>query len=234
MERWQPDGEVATPRWAPTIDRLFFGLAEPTHGRKTLRLATLPVATGEPTLVWPDQRWQLEGLDIAPALPAAPAADAPRLAPVTDAQIQIAAGSAVFGVREQLAAADGAEFVVWTETLEGREIAGINCRFDLPVTVAEDLLELRVRAVARTTRAGQDAVLRMSIYNPVEQRFDIVVEQAANDTTAQTMQFRTSSLRHVTREKQLRVTVIGDVPAGDRAELHIDQVQLELVARAGT
>ncbi|MBL8726988.1 MAG: PD40 domain-containing protein [Planctomycetes bacterium] len=232
-ERWQPAGEVGTPRWAPTMDRLFFGLAEPVQGRATLRLATLPVAGGEPTLVWPDQRWRLDGLDVAPALPPAPAATPPRLAPVTDAQIQIAAGSAVFGVRQQLATADGDEFVVWTETFEGREVAGINCRFDLPVAAAEDLLALRVRAVARVTRGGPDTMLRMSIYNPVDQRFDIVVERAANDTAAQAMEFRTSSLRHVTRERQLRVTVIGDLPIGATAELHVDLVQVELVVRAG-
>jgi hypothetical protein len=231
-ERLQPDGEVAMPRWAPTMDRLFCGLAEPGAGRATRRLAMLPVASGEPVLLWPDERWQLEGLDLAPTLPAAPAAAAPRLAPVTDAQIQIATGSAAFGVRQQLVHADGDEFVVLTSTIAGREIAGINCRFDLPVAAADDVLELHVRAVARTSRAGQGAMLRMSIYNPVDERFDTVVEFAADDTSPRTMQFRTSSLRHVTREKQLRVTVIGDLPDGDTAELRIDQVQVELVARA--
>lgn len=231
-ERWRPNGEVALPRWAPAMDRLLFGLAEPAEGRATLRLASLPLPAGEPVLLWPDQRWRLDGLDVLAALPGAPAAAAPRLVPVTDAEIQIAAGSAVFGTRSQLAAADGDEFVVFTETFEGREVAGINCRFDLPVSVAEDVLELRVRSVARTSRADPGTMLRMSIYNPVDERFDIVVERPAGGTAAQTMQFRTASLRHVTREKQLRVTVIGDVPAGATAELHIDLVQVELIARS--
>jgi hypothetical protein len=45
------------------------------------------------------------------------------------------------------------------------------------------------------------------------------------------LEFRTSSLRHVTREKQLRFTVIGDLPAGDTAQLRIDLAEVVLVAR---
>lgn len=227
----QPIGDVALPRFAPAADRLFFGLAEPTLGRPTLRLSVLPLAGGEATLLWPDQRWRLEGFDVAATLPPAPAANAPVPAPVTDAQIQVASGSAAFGARQQLVGVDGDEFVVWTQTLEGREIAGINCRFDLPVAAAEDVLELRVRAVAHTDRADGDAKLRMSIYNPVDERFDTVVE-LPGATTPQTLQFRTASLRHVTSERQLRVTVIGDLPAGATAQLRIDQVQVDVVTRA--
>ena len=226
-----PNGEVATPRWSPDAARLYFGLAEPQAGRATLRLATLPVTGGEPLLLWPDERWRLEGLDVLPALVPRPAADAPRLLPVEEAQVQIASGSAAFGTRSQLAVEDGDALVVWTGTFDLREVAGINCRYDLPVAAAEDVLELRVRAVARTTRADGDAVLRMSIYNPVDERFDTVVERAATDTSPLEMTFRTGSLRHVTREKQLRVTVIADLPNGPTAQLHVDLVEVELVAR---
>lgn len=226
-----PNGEVGTPRWSPDATRLFFGLAEPQPGRATLRLATVPVTGGEPLLLWPDERWRLEGLDVLPSLPPAPAAAAPRLLPVDEAQVQIASGSTAFGTRSQLAQEDGDALVVWTGTFDLREVAGINCRYDLPVTAAEDVLELRVRAVARTTRADGDAVLRMSIYNPVDERFDTVVERPATDTSPHEMTFRTSSLRHVTREKQLRVTVIADLPNGPTAQLHVDLVEVQLVAR---
>ena len=230
----QPQGDVSTPRFAPANDRVWFGIAEPSAGRGTLRLATLPVTGGTPTLVWPDERWNLEGFDLAAALPAATAAATPVSLDVTNATVQIAAGSAVFGARQQLATADGDSFRVATATSAGREIAGINCRFDLPVATAEDTLELRIRAVASSTRAGADCTLRMSIYNPVDERFDTVVELPAPTTTARTMTFRTSSLRHVTRERQLRVTVIADLAPGAAADLLIDEVAVELVARSGS
>ena len=45
------------------------------------------------------------------------------------------------------------------------------------------------------------------------------------------MQFRTSSLRHVTRGLQFRVTVIADLEPGDPADLWIDLVEVVLVPR---
>lgn len=227
-----PIGDVALPRFAPANDRLWFGIAEPGAGRATMRLATVATAGGTAALVWPDERWSLEGFDLVPALAPAPVAAAPVALDVQSANVQIAAGSAAFGNRSQLQSADGDEFVVVTETLDGREVAGINVRFTLPIAAATDVLELRIRAVARSTRAGGDSVLRMSIYNPVDERFDTAFETPAA-TTARTMTFATSSLRHVTAQRELRVTVIADVAPGAAAELHIDEVAVDLVARSG-
>ena len=229
--RYQPAGEVALPRWTPAGDQLLFGLAEPTAGRATLRLASLPVAAGAPALLWPDERWQLEGVDVLPSFVATPNAQAPALLDVTKAQVQLAAGQVQSAARAQLASADGDEYAVFTETSDGHEVAGISCRFDLPVASPDDVLELRVRAIAHTDRVGGDTQLRMSIYNPVDQRFDTAVEVAPASTAAQTMTFSTTSLRHVTREKQLRVTVVGEVAAGARTTLHIDLVEVFLVQR---
>lgn len=225
-------GEADLPRFCPAGDRILFGLAEPRLGRGTLRLAMLPAGGGEPVLLWPDERWRLEGVDALPALPAAPAAAAPVPLDVTGATIQIAAGNGQYGARAQLAAADGDEFTVLTETSGGHEIAGINCRFDLPVAAAEHVLELRVRAVARVGRTGGDTALRMSVYNPVDERFDTAVELLPLDTAPHTLGFRTASLRHVTRERQFRVTVVGEIAAGARSELRVDLVEVVLVARA--
>lgn len=229
--RYQPAGEVDLPRWTPTGDQLLFGLAEPTAGRATLRLASLPVAAGDPVLLWPDERWRLEGIDVLPTFAAVPSAQAPVRLDVTKAQVQLAAGQVQSVSRAQLASADGDEYEVFTETSDGHEVAGISCRFDLPVAAPEDVLELRVRAIARTDRIGGDTQLRMSIYNPVDERFDTAVERAPTSTAAQTMQFSTTSLRHVTREKQLRVTVVGEVATGARTTLHIDLVEVFLVQR---
>lgn len=224
-----PAGDVRAPRWTPSSDRIWFGLAEPSAGRATLRLAAIAAAGGAPTLVWPDERWRLEGFDLAPDLEPAPATSPPMALDVTDAEVQIAAGAAAFGVRPQLAATDGNEFRIVTTAFDGREVAGINCRFDLPVPAAIDVVELRIRAVARATRSDGDSVLRMSIYNPVDERFDTAVEVAAA-TDARTMEFRTSSLRHVTDDRQLRVTVIADLAPGPAGDLLIDEVFVEFVA----
>jgi len=226
-----PNGTVSTPRVSPNGAAVFFGLAEPAAGRTALRLATVPIAGGEPVLVWPDERWQLNGLDLLPSLPPAPSAAAPQTLDVTQAQVQIATATSTSGSRERLVAVDGDELEITTATIDGREVAGINVRFDLPVAAAADVLDFRVRLVARTTRTGADSWLRCSLYNPVDERFDTVVELPAA-TTATTLAFRTSSLRHVTAEKQLRVTVIGDLAPGDRADLRVDLVEVVVVVRA--
>jgi ribosomal protein S3AE len=59
------------------------------------------------------------------------------------------------------------------------------------------------------------------------------VELAPASTSLQTMTFSTSSLRHVTRQRELRVTVIADIAPGERSELRVDLVEVVLVARDG-
>ncbi len=230
--RLQALGELGWPRFAPAGDRLWFGIAEPLQGRTALRLAHAPLTSGAAVLAWPDARWQLTGLDLRGTLAAVPAAAAPTTLDVTRATLEIAAGSNVSGTKAMLVSADASEYLVETTTFDGREIAGINVKFDLPVTAATDVLELRVRSVARSTRIDASSRLRMSIYNPVDQRFDTCVELAPSTTGVQTMEFTTSSLRHVTQQKQLRVTVIADLEPGARAQLWIDQVEVALVARS--
>ena len=226
-----PNGDIGTPRVAPAQDRVFFGLAEPAAGRATRRLAMVPLAGGTPVLLWPDERWLLTGLDLLPSLPAAPAPGVTTPLDVTQAQLQIATATAVFGARSQLTAADGDEYEVTTATVEGREVAGLNVRFDLPVAAATEVQEVRVRLVLRASRSGGDSVLRTSIYNPLDERFDTAVELPAA-TTATTLTFTTSSLRHVTAEKQLRITTIADLAPGARARLFVDLVEVVMVAAA--
>lgn len=229
-------GDLSWPRVAPAGDRVWFGLDEPAAGRAGPRLAWLqlpPPTDPAPVLLWPDERWRLQGLDLLPSLPALPLARPPERLDVTRADVQFAYGSSVFGTRAQLASADGDEFLLTTATDgDGGEVAGINCRFDLPVVDAAEALELRARVVARSSRVGGGSVLRVSLYNPVDERFDTAVELAPASTDPQTLAFTTSSLRHVTRAKQVRVTVVADLAAGDRAELRVDLVEVVLVARS--
>ena len=232
--RLVPVGDITTPRFTPSQDRIWFGLAEPTLGRGTLRLASLPVASGDPVLEWPDERWLLQGIDFLPTFPAAPAAGPATTLDTMRATLQLAAGATIGGGKPELVSADGDTFRLNTETVDGREVAGASLRFTLPVTAATDVLEVRVRALCRTSRSDGDSVLRMSIYNPVDERFDTVVERSAAGTGMQTMTFSSASLRHLTAEKQLRVTVIGDLAPGNRGELEIDLVEVTMVVRAGS
>jgi hypothetical protein len=49
---------------------------------------------------------------------------------------------------------------------------------------------------------------------------------------ARTRAFSRRRCDHVTRQRQLRVTVIGDVAPGARTELAVDLVEVVLVAKA--
>ncbi len=232
VEVWHSTaGSIDLPAFAPAGDRLFCGLDEPAAGRSGSRLAWLGAAQATPVLAWPDQRWLLRGIDMVPGLPARPNAAPPLSLPVQDAQLQLGFGSSASGNRQDLASLDGEEVVVRTAASDGRQVGGVNVRFDLPTDDATNVLEVRVQVVARLARSGGDSVLRLSIYNPVDERFDTVVEQLVADGTARQLAFRTDSLRHVTRERQFRLAVIGDVVAGDPTDLAIDLVAVDLVLR---
>ena len=226
-------GQAGYPRFSPTAERIWFGLAEPDVGRQTLRLAHMPLTQGLPTLVWPDERYELNGLDFLPIAPGPEAPDAPVRLDVTAATVQLAAGSNAFGAIEQLSEDDDFEYYLATTTINDREIAGINCRFELPVAEAEDVLEIQVRCVVRASRIDGDSLFRISLRNPSDNRYDTVVEQTPSSIGEQTMEFRTSSLRHVTRERALQFNVIADIDEGERVDFWIDMVEVVIVPRAG-
>ncbi|HLQ38930.1 MAG TPA: hypothetical protein VK348_14065 [Planctomycetota bacterium] len=231
-ELLDPAGEVRQPRWSPRGDRVFAAISQPLAGRAGLRLSVVPAAGGEPLLLQPDDRFTTDGIEVLPALAPMPAAAAPQLLDVDGAVVSVAAGTAVAGSRRDLRAADGSDVVLVTTSFNGREIAGLDCRFTLPVGAASDVLALRVRIVARISRSSADSFLRASLFDVQEQRSDTVAEFGAPGTAARTLQFATQSLRHVAQQRQFMVTVIADLDGSSRAELHIDQVEVQLVARA--
>lgn len=226
-------GELGYPRLSPTGERVWFGLAEPDSGRQSLRLAHLPIAGGPPTLSWPDERWQLYGLDFLPDAPAPEAADTAVRLNVEEATIQLAVASNAFGATEQLSDDDDFEYYLSTATSNDREVAGLNCRFNLPVTEPEDVLEVQVRCVVRASRVGGESVFRISLRNLTDNRYDTVVELTPTSTGEHTMEFRTSSLRHVASEKELQFNVIADIDEGDRVDFWIDMVEVVIVPRVG-
>ena len=107
----------------------------------------------------------------------------------------------------------------------------MSCRFSLPVDAPEDVYELRVRAQARVSRIDGAPVLRMSLRNLADNRFDTVVELTPPTTDEQELSFRTDSLRHVTTDRDFEFTVIADLEPGDPADFWIDLVEVELVPR---
>lgn len=230
-EVFAPTGYVAQPRYSPTMDRFWFGLAEPDVGRQTLRLAHLPVAGGSATLLWPDERWQLNGIDFLPvATPTEVPGPAERL-DVREIDMQIALARNSFGSLAQLSDDDDNEYYLQTAESGNRQIAALNCRFGLPIEDPEDMLEVRVRAIVRSSRIDGDSVFRMSIRNLTDNRYDTVVELTPMSTGEQLMEFRTSSLRHITEEKVLQFTVITDLDDGEFADVWVDMVEVVLVPR---
>lgn len=224
-------GTIDHPTFAPGGDRWFFGLAEPAQGRDELRLAWLRTGETTATLAWPDRRWRLEGCEVLANAPALPAAAAPLDLAIESAQLQLAYGTPTAGDRADLRTADGQEVRVRTATSDGRQVAGISLRLDLPTDSAENLATLDVEVAARALRAGAGCRLRVSLYNPVDERFDTVAEREVADTTLRTLRFRTDSLRHVTRERQVRFTVIADLAPGEASELAVDLVAVRAAFR---
>jgi dipeptidyl aminopeptidase/acylaminoacyl peptidase len=227
-----PGGVVRLPRWSPQGDRVFFGLEQPLQGRAGLRLAALNLGGSTPLLVEPGEQWLCDGLDVFKDLPPLPPALAPLAVDVADAEIQIASGARVQGDSRSLRNADGDVLALATATFDGNEVAAINCRVTLPIARPDDLLEAHVQVIARITRADAGSALRSSMHNPVAERFDTVVELANPGTGMRTFAFSTQSLAHVTNERQLRFTVVGEIAPGAAAELQVDQVQLTIVRRA--
>ena len=228
---FDPSGDVCRPRYSPQADRLFLGISQPLQGRPGLRLSSLLADGSDPLLLLPDKRFQLDGLEVLPALPAVDPADAPRPLDTLQAGLLIEAGIPVLGDQTMLGDADGAELILATETYGVHEVAGIDCTFTLPADLDTDLLALRIEATFRVTRIGGDTVLRLALGNPVESRQDTVVEVAPTSTAATTLSFATASLAHISRQRRFTVGVICEIEHGARAEMHIDQVRAVLVPR---
>lgn len=226
-----PDGDVARPRWSPSADRVFLALSQPGQGRPGLRLARVLADGTNPALLLPDERLQCDGIDVLATMAPEPAADAPVALDPADAEVQLAAGRVLQGNPTLLRAPEGAALTLATQTFERTEIAGINVKFTLPVADAADVLELRVRARCAVSRTDADTWLRLTLHNPVEGRFDTVTELQPGGTGLHTLAFAVASLAHVTRERQVRVGVIGEIGAGARAEFAVDHLELVLVRR---
>ena len=226
---FDPQGEVRMPRYAPTADRIVCGIAQPGQGRQGLRLSMLDAGGTNPRLIEPGENWVLHGVDVFPAMVQAPVEALTETLPLSSLQLQLSAGAVTQGGKNQLASEDNQSMVIATDTFLDHEIAGINCRYTLPGATPGEIVAIRARITARVSRSDANTTLRTSLFNPVGERFDTVAEVVNPGTGMRTLTFTTQSLAHVTLERQVRVTVIGEIGAGARAEMAVDQVQLDVV-----
>ncbi|MCR9245295.1 MAG: hypothetical protein NXI31_09705 [bacterium] len=230
--RFETAGELRLPRFSPTAERIYCGLAEPELGRSGARLAFFAPGVLAPILVWPDERYDLEGLDFLPTMPVWERGDAPMTLPLDEAEIEIAWGSFGFGALSQLEFEDGSAYALRTRRTANSEVAGVTCTYALPIDDGLDVLGYRIRASARVSRTGGESALRISLYNPVDGRFDTAVEvEPATTTEFETLLFEAASLRHVSRERTIRFNVIAEIERGDPAELYLDFVEVVVTTR---
>ncbi len=226
---FDPQGEVRMPRYAPLGDRMLCAIAQPLQGRQGLRLSMLDAGGANPQLVEPGEQWACYGVDAFSTMPSAPTVAATEVVPLSAIEVQLSAGVVTQGGKSQLGAADDQFLILASDTFDGREIAGINCKATLSVNSVNEIVAIRARIVAKLSRSDADSTLRTSYYNPVAERFDTIAELNAPGVNSRTLAFTSQSLAHVTMERQVRVTVIGDWSPGARAELAVDEVRLEVV-----
>ena len=226
---FDPQGEVRMPRYSPRGDRMLCAIAQPLQGRQGLRLSMLAADGTNPQLVEPGEQWACYGADAFPTIAIAPTTASTDVVSLSAIEVQLSAGVVTQGSKNQLGAADNQFLILASETFEGREIAGINCKATLPVGSVNEIVAIRARIVAKLSRSDADSTLRTSYYNPVAERFDTVAELDGPGVGVRTLTFASQSLAHVTLERQVRVTAIGDWSAGARAELAVDEVRIEVV-----
>lgn len=228
-----PDGDVAHPD--VHHDVVYFGLAQPNVGRQTLRLATVPVAGGEPTLVWPDERWQLTSVDFV-RWPQ-PASTPPTVGPTPvdlerDGSFTVVLASGASGAVSQLVEDDGHEFYLRTSASGDRQVAGLRATLDLRLAEPLDMERVRCTVRMRVSRSGGDSLLRLSLRNPVDGRADTVVELPVDTADEQELTFLTSSLRHLDRDGTFEFHVIADLDSGPPSDVWIDLIACEVTSLA--
>jgi hypothetical protein len=224
-------GALRHPRYTPTADRILMAWSEPTADRSGLRLAMLTPGSAEPRLVEPGEQWSISGVDTMPDMPAFRTEVAPVVVPVTAAEVQVSSGLVLQGNRTQLVDIDQQPLILATSSFQTHEIASLNVVFDLPGDPF-DIVAIRAAATWRVSRADGDTTLRLAMHNPVDGRYDTVAERPVSSTDWQSLGFTSQSLAHVSRSGQARIHVIAEIGQGARAEVHVDQVRLEVVTTA--
>jgi Tol biopolymer transport system component len=223
-----PEGEDRQPRWSPLGDRLVFARARPRDGLGGLRPWAIEPDGSTAVLLFPDARFAYAGFDLRPGLRAYRRPNEPLAVDLRRADIRIEAGGRSLGSAESLLARDGAVFGIASVVFDERDVAALLARIPLPVADAAAVAIVEIEVTARLSLLRGDAMLRLALYDPAEKRFTTVSERVPASTAFVTRSLAIGSLAYVDRSRELRLQVIGDWPAGERAELFVDHVGLRV------
>ena len=218
-------GEDRYARWSPQGDRLLVARSRPLAGLPGLRLYTMATNGVGPLLVYPDLRFEYQGFDPLRGFPAYGGTGPGGPVEPDFGQVVVKAGGISRGLPRNMRTEDGVVFGVATGVFQGREVAGIELPLKLP-SAPGNLAEIAVVVRAAITRTDSDSFLRIGLYNPVEDRFDTVVEMVPADTKLHTYRFATQSLAHIDTGGHVRLQVVADLSPGARAELVVDLMQI--------
>ena len=236
-QRWSElaptsDGEDRLPRFLPSGDRLLFARTAPRDGLLGRRLLSSTLTGTELAQLTLDARLACLGADAlagAGAWPIAVPQATPSELEVDDANIVL--GQRTLGRFELLRSKDGAGLQLATEAFDGKERAGVFLPFKLVLPEPTDIARAQVRATFSLTVGNPQARVRLSVKDYVRNRFDVAWDAAVPNTRAIDVAFAFSSLAHVDRDGWIRLELATELPPGQRAELAIDSVEVEVFAR---
>ena len=131
-------------------------------------------------------------------------------------------GRRTLGNFELLRSKDGSGIQVSTTAQGNREVAGVFLPLQLPGTDPTEFGRVRLNI---TFLPPRQATMRLSVYDNVRGRFDVVWEQAASAAPGfQDVEVQFASLAHIDRNRWVRIELAAEAPATQRAELLVDSV----------
>lgn len=225
-------GDDRWPRWSPHGDAIFVARSRPDDGHEGLRLFELDADGSDPVAILPDERFEYPGFDVLPALGPRPATGSPTTIDIDRVDGTIAFGTGSIGTIRALEDADGVPISVLTGFFDDRQLAGLRLTIPLGADDPESLARIDVSVRASVGRADGDSIVRLTLRNPAENRNDTILERPPAGTGLVDYAFTTQGLQNVDRDGNLELTIIADLPDGDRVDLSVDQLVVTVTTDA--
>lgn len=213
------------PRWTPSGERVLV-LRSPGPDSPT-QLWSFDRQGRDGLLLQLDQRFTVLGFDIQPTSEQVLAEAVSRPVSLDNAVLELPLGLRGSGDLDSLRAADGNALIMATVPFDERERAGINLRLPLGLADPTELFALKIRIRSAISRPDPDAVLRVTLYSPLTDRFETVLERSPENASLFEVELATRSLAHVSSDGAIAIGVIADLPNAGVAELAIDQIEVE-------
>lgn len=140
-----------------------------------------------------------------------------------DRDAGISVGARTLGSFTLLRARDGSGLQVTTLTSNGRELAGVFLPLQVETGNAIDIGRARIKL---TYKAPAQATMRLSVYDNVRRRFDVVWQRTTVNASREfeDIDVQFASLAHIDQNRWIRLQFGADAPAGVRGEMAIDAV----------